>query len=96
MRFSDDGKKWTPYETWAATRVYTLPAGTGSKTIYAQLTDGSNTQMVTDTIYLIDGSVGTPILDPNPTVSPDPSLTATPSPIYSKLSAKAYLPVIKR
>ena len=42
MRFSDDGAHWTAWETPAAPRPYTLPAGDGYKTARVQFLDKLN------------------------------------------------------
>jgi uncharacterized protein YkwD len=52
MRFSENGLDWTPYENWTPTKAMMLSSGNGYKTLYAQITDGSFTQTVSDTIYL--------------------------------------------
>jgi hypothetical protein len=60
MRFSADGTTWSAYEPWVATKTFTLPAGAGMKTIYAQITNGSSTQTVSDAIYLDEPIVVNP------------------------------------
>jgi len=40
MRFSDDGSSWPAgFELYATSKAYTLPAGDGAKTVYAQFQD---------------------------------------------------------
>jgi len=102
MRFSDDGKTWTNYEAWSPTHAYTLPVETGFKTVYAQLTDGTNTQTVSDTIYLIDNGPGTPILSPTsaPALTPTPPpvtppAAATPTPAATPNTGNGNIPVAK-
>jgi cytochrome c peroxidase len=41
MQFSNDGVKFFPYETFAATRVVTLPPGDGLKTMTARVKDAA-------------------------------------------------------
>lgn len=41
MRFSNDGSAWTSWESYAASKPYTLPAGDGLKTVYVQYKDGA-------------------------------------------------------
>jgi uncharacterized protein YkwD len=60
MRFSENNTNWTPYEAWSATKTYTLSAGSGTKTLYVQLTNGATTQTSSDTITLADGSTVQP------------------------------------
>lgn len=58
MRFSSDGATWSAYEPYTATKLYDLPAGTGLKTVYVELTMNSGvTQVASDTIYLQDGAL---------------------------------------
>jgi uncharacterized protein YkwD len=52
MRFSTDGTNWSAYEPWATSKTLSLPAGPGMKTVYAQITNGSSTQTVSDSIFL--------------------------------------------
>lgn len=60
MRFSSDSATWSAYEPYAATKSYLLPAGTGLKTVYVELTmNGGATQVASDTIHLQDGVVAT-------------------------------------
>jgi uncharacterized protein YkwD len=55
MRFSINGSAWTQAEAWAANKTLSLPAGTGYKTITAQLIGPNGaTQTVSDTIYFVD------------------------------------------
>ena len=37
MRFSNDNSTWSEWETYASTKAWTLTAGDGNKTVYAQL-----------------------------------------------------------
>jgi hypothetical protein len=59
---SEDGVNWSAPEPWAPTRAFTLSPGSGFKVIFAQITDGVVTQVVSDMIYLADpDSPGRPI-----------------------------------
>jgi hypothetical protein len=62
MRFSEDGVNWTAYEAWSPTKAFTLSPGNGDKTVYVQISNGSSTQTVSDSIYLDDPTYTTPIL----------------------------------
>ena len=63
MSFSTDGTTWTTPEAWAAIKTFTLPGGTGFKTVYAQLINatGTTTQTVSDTIYLQESVTTVPM-----------------------------------
>lgn len=50
MRFSLDNVNWSAWETYAASRSYTLPAGDGTKNLYVQYKDTA-------------GNISTPYLD---------------------------------
>ena len=55
MRFSDDGKTWpAEFSAFAGTSAYTLPAGDGAKTVFAQFQDseGNISDPVSATIKL--------------------------------------------
>ena len=55
MRFSDDGKTWpAEFTTFAGNSAYTLPAGDGAKTVFAQFQDseGNISDPVSATIEL--------------------------------------------
>lgn len=52
IRFSENALDWSPYESWSPTKQIILSPGNGSKTLYAQITNGSSTLTVSDTIYL--------------------------------------------
>ena len=41
MRLSDDNATWTPWEPYAASKVWTLTPGDGPKTVYAQFQDAT-------------------------------------------------------
>jgi hypothetical protein len=54
MRFSNDGTNWSSWEPYAATRVWTLSGGAGSKTVSVQYRDnaGNLSAIAQDTIVL--------------------------------------------
>lgn len=77
MRFSDDGKTWSAeFTTFAGNNSYTLPAGDGAKTVFAQFQDseGNISDPVSATIKLdttgpvsaIDGVPATWVTHPVP------------------------------
>jgi hypothetical protein len=39
MRFSNDNATWSAWESYATGKIYSLPAGTGSYTVYVQFSD---------------------------------------------------------
>ncbi|MRR52319.1 MAG: hypothetical protein EG825_15650, partial [Rhodocyclaceae bacterium] len=53
-RYSLNGTTWSAWEAYKPTRAFTLPAGAGSKTVYAQLKDkaGNASEPVMDSITL--------------------------------------------
>ncbi len=55
MRFSNDGAHWSPWETPAATRAYTLPLPTGRQTVRVQYRDkaGYNSAVYNDYITVL-------------------------------------------
>ena len=54
MSFSTDGRNWSPDESYQTTRAYTLPAGDGTKTVYARFRDraGLYSDPASDSIIL--------------------------------------------
>ncbi|WP_317973013.1 S-layer homology domain-containing protein, partial [Paenibacillus sp. CCS19] len=51
MRFSNDGTTWSGWESYAATKAWTLSTGDGDKTVHVQLKDAAdNVTDITDTI----------------------------------------------
>ncbi|WP_100405646.1 S-layer homology domain-containing protein [Bacillus solitudinis] len=54
MRFSDDDANWNSWEEFNASKLYTLPVGDGTKTVYMQLRDstGNISTSYSDTIEL--------------------------------------------
>ncbi len=54
MRFSDDGSHWSAWESLAATRAYTLPAGAdGHRTVRVQYLDRFNNRSVVYSDYIL-------------------------------------------
>jgi uncharacterized protein YkwD len=92
MRFSEDNRTWSAYEPWAATKAYSLSAGAGVKTLYVQLSNGSATQTVSDTITLADGSAP----EPTPVSTPAPSPTAPPAALPDNMKARVFAPLVVR
>ena len=41
VRFSNDGRTWSPWRPAAATSTWTLPAGDGTKTVWTQVSDSA-------------------------------------------------------
>jgi subtilisin-like proprotein convertase family protein len=54
MRFSNDGVTWSAYQPFAPSSAWTLPAGDGTRTVYAQFEDaaGNPSAVTSDTIRL--------------------------------------------
>ena len=57
MRFSNDGTIWTAWEAYTPNRDWTLPAGSGKRTLYAELNDGKHIYRDTASIDLLVESV---------------------------------------
>ncbi len=64
MRLSNDGTKWGNWLKYAASKKYTLPAGDGLKTVYAQFKDGQDYEsrvysdsITLDTVKPVDGAL---------------------------------------
>ncbi len=56
MRFSDDGTSWSGWEPYRSTSEYTLPAGSGPKTIHVQFRrSGESLYTTTSASILLDG-----------------------------------------
>ncbi|WP_298037211.1 fibronectin type III domain-containing protein [uncultured Desulfuromonas sp.] len=73
MRFSNDGSTWSAWQAYAAGKSWTLSAGLGTKTVYAQFRDGAgNIATCNDTIRLESVSGGS--------VTPGSGVTVTPTP----------------
>ncbi len=57
MRFSDNGSTWTAWESLRATKLFTLPAGDGYRTVRVQFIDIANNRSVVYSDYIIVDSV---------------------------------------
>jgi uncharacterized protein YkwD len=61
MRFSNDGSTWSTWQTFVPDTTWTLSAGNGTKTVYAQVRSGSTTLSPnTDQIELSSPCTGHP------------------------------------
>jgi len=60
MRFSNDGSTWTAWETYTPNRSWTLSTGNGTKTVYAQVRNGTMVYLASDTILLNSLCTGHP------------------------------------
>jgi len=60
MRFSNDGTSWSSWETYQPNRSWTLSAGNGTKTVYAQVRNGTTVYQASDTILLNSPCTGHP------------------------------------
>lgn len=80
MRFSNDNISWTNWETYAQTKVYTLPSGDGVKTVYVQFKDaaGNASGSYSDEINF-DATAPVITVDPYSTAPKNTDLTVTAS-----------------
>jgi hypothetical protein len=76
MRFSDDGSSWTNYESYAASKEWTLPSGNGAKTVYVQYSDNAG---LTSTPYSCIVTLQTPQATPSPQATSTPTATVIPT-----------------
>ncbi len=61
MQFSDDGTTWSTPEDYETSRIYTLPSGDGTKTVFVRFIDGGDPGTATsDTIVLDTTPPGAP------------------------------------
>lgn len=53
MRFSNDGTNWSAWEPYVTSKSWSLPAGTGTKTVYVEYRDGAEnvSPKASDSIY---------------------------------------------
>jgi hypothetical protein len=67
MRFSNDGTSFSAYQPYAASAMWTLMPGSGTKTVYAQFVDaeGNTSAIVSDTIKLDDVGPRAKRVDPS-------------------------------
>ena len=77
MRFSNDGTTWSAFQPYAPTASWSLSAGDGTKTVWAQYADdfGNLSAPVSDTINLTTTAPPTPT---TPVVPTDPGRPADP------------------
>ena len=78
VRFSTDCSNWSSWESYAATKTWSLDGGDGVKNIYAQFQNGAGLMSTCNcTVTLM-----TPTSTPQPTEKPTatPSATVTPAP----------------
>jgi hypothetical protein len=60
MRFSNDGSTWSAWEPYAAGKRWTLTAGDGEKTVYAQFADGAGNRVGASDGIILDTRKPTP------------------------------------
>lgn len=66
MRFSNNGTTYSAYQPYAASAAWSLTAGDGAKTMYAQFTDAAgNVTTVSDTISLTTAVIAADTTGPN-------------------------------
>jgi|GEM_PF-1218137 len=59
MRFSNDGAAWSAWEDYAATKAWTLTAGDGAKTVYAEFRDVALNVSATNDGLILDATAPT-------------------------------------
>jgi len=94
MRFSHNGTDWTAWEKYAESKSWTLQAGEGSKTAYAQFKDNSGrvSQIYFDSIELV-------VFEPTSTAQPEnsaASLVAASVGIAAALTGTCLLVYLKK
>jgi ELWxxDGT repeat protein len=72
MRFSNDGTTWSNWEAYSSTKNWTLASGTGTRTVYVELQNGTTVLRANDSIELVSST--TP---PAPTTPTVPTTTTT-------------------
>lgn len=80
MRFSNDNSTWSSWEPYASTKEWTLTAGDGTKTVYAQFKDSSgNVSNVNTSIVYTKPDTTVPIVSVsgNPTTWTNGNVTLT-------------------
>jgi hypothetical protein len=77
MRFSNDNTNWTGWEAVAATKAWTLTAGTGVKTVYVEFLDGANNNSNSE--YTISDTITLDQTDPSGTININGGATCTNS-----------------
>ena len=59
MGFSNDGSTWSPWVTFTASAVWSLPTGNGSRTMYARFRDGNGNLTTRSASVIVDGTAPT-------------------------------------
>ena len=79
MRFRDAGGAWTTWETYASTRVWTLPGADGTKTVEAEYRDAAgNVLALSDDVELdATGPTGVVLIDAGVTATNSVAVTLT-------------------
>lgn len=54
MRFSNDNLTWSAWQPFGASQPWTLPAGNGNRTVYAQLRDGAGNTGAAEAQIILD------------------------------------------
>ncbi len=79
MRFSTDNATWGDWQAYAATAAFTLPAGAGDKTVYAQFKDavGNISASASDAITRPEVVTGTLLINGGAATTTSRSVTLT-------------------
>jgi hypothetical protein len=80
MHFSNDGSSYTDWESYAATKVWTLTGGDGSKNVYVQYRDHAGLTATCSCTVTLGSSDPDPTPPPAATPTPTPTETPTPTP----------------
>lgn len=65
MRFSNDGSTWSAWEAYSPNKTWTLSAGGGTKTVWAQIKNGTTVLEASDTINYVTSCTTYPdVVDP--------------------------------
>ncbi len=56
MRFSNDGERWTNWETYQSARDWKLTGESGKQTVYVELNNGADTKRMTACIELVSAA----------------------------------------
>jgi LPXTG-motif cell wall-anchored protein len=95
MRFSNDNATWSSWETYASTKAWTLTAGDGTKTVYAQFKSSSgNTSTVNASIEYTKPDITPPTFsvsgNPSDWTKENVTLTVDARDTESGLASAAY------
>jgi len=91
MHFSNDGTEWSSWETYATSKVWTLTADNGEKTVYVQFKD--NADLVSETYQdsiILDTIKPTADAGQNQTVKVDTTVTFNASASSDNLGIVSY------